>query len=214
MRMLALLCATSGLLRSSDTGSIRRMDFANYSYPWRQANEWPSDLKWLSTSEPNHVTLVQGRWKEPLEIPDDVDFTPPFAGLTLEEVMYGDLTGDGRDDAVVVVRYDSGGTQYHYFVYIYEGDLRTPKLLAYFRSGDRANQGLYRVSISKGLLVIDLFDSDKQQGDCCSSGFVSHRFRWNGDAFVDSRPVERLPAPEWSRRQVSVFGIPYDQIKR
>src|SRR5689334_8105642 len=95
---------------------------------------WPNHLEWLSVAG-TQIRLDHGRWSR------DND-GPRFAGLTFDSVDYGDLTGDGKDEAVVVLRYDSGGTQYHYYVYVFTSASGTVQLLVYFRSGDRAASGL------------------------------------------------------------------------
>jgi hypothetical protein len=33
------------------------------------------------------------------------------------------------------------------------------------------------------MLVVELLDSEKQTGDCCSSGFIRNRYRWNKGRF-------------------------------
>jgi hypothetical protein len=210
-----LLCGGSSVLCAQATRNIRAVDFRNHAYPWIEREGWQSELIWLSTTTPNHVTLKNGRWEFPdLDIPPDLRGKLPFAGLTLEEVVFGDVTGDAKDEAVVVLREHSGGTQCYYLVYIYTTNPHGLALLAYFRSGDRAAQGLYRVFASGGKLVVDLYDPDKQKGDCCSSGFLRTQYKWNDHAFVAVGSILRSPTEEWSRRPVSVFGIPYDQMKK
>jgi hypothetical protein len=53
-----------------------------------------------------------------------------YAGFTLESVSYADLTGDGKDEAIVVLKYATGGTQTTNYVYVYTLE-QGPKLLAY-----------------------------------------------------------------------------------
>ena len=202
--LLAYFGYICAIALSSDTGS-RRIDFANHEFSWRETDGWPDHLVWLSTSETNRVQLVNGRWKVP-----DYDIPRKYrAGLTLDEVTYGNLTGEDTHEAVVVLRYDSGGVQYYYWVYIYGTTERQAKLLGYFHAGDRAAQGLYRVYILDHKLVVELYDPEKAQGGCCSSGFIRTRYEWNGHTFSSVGAVERGRAESVSRRSVSVFGIPY-----
>lgn len=191
---------------------IERFDFANYEYPWRESDSWPHDLEWLSTAEPNQIQLVNGRWKAPDDNEDHLEL--PFSGLTLDEVLYGDVTSDSRDEAIVILRFDSGGTQYHYWAYIYAADADRPRLLACFRAGDRAAQGLYRMYVRDRKLVVELYDPEKRQGDCCSTGYLRFRYRWDGHAFVTVGGIERGSAKSESRRRVSTFGMPYDQMRK
>src|SRR5207245_2131815 len=131
MRLLALCLSCLSAVTAQFHGSIRTVDFANHTYPWHGKQDWRHALEWQRPSGAYHIELVNGCWKMPdHSTRPDSDFQPPFNGLTLEEVIYGDLTGDLGDEAVVVIRYDSGGTQYHHFVYIYTGDAERPILLA------------------------------------------------------------------------------------
>jgi hypothetical protein len=66
-----------------------------------------------------------------------------------------------------------------------------PKLLAYFNAGDRAYYGLCRVFGESGKLVLELFDPDKREGDCCSTGIVRTRYKWRDGRFEAIGPVER-----------------------
>src|SRR5436190_2149178 len=108
--------------------SIRRIDFKNFSYPWAPYSEWPDHLTWQDTSEQSHVQLTNGRWKNPVE--EDNHLT--FSGLTLEQVQFADVTGDGREEAIVVLRFDTGGAQYSHYAYVYSFHVNKPHLLAFF----------------------------------------------------------------------------------
>ena len=109
-----------------------------------------------------HVRLIEGKW-------DDRDEKArkdegPFSGLTLEEIKYAKLSNDRTDDAIVVLRYDSEGTQHHHCVYIFGNSEGVPKLLG-FHTGDRAAHGLYQISAEDRILNVELFDPKFQQGD-------------------------------------------------
>ena len=132
---------------------------------------------------------------------------PRFEGLTFESVQFANVTGDGGENAIVVLRFDTGGTQYSYYVYVYSSRAGHPKLLAYFHAGDRAYSGLYQVYGQNKQLVVELFDPQKKRGDCCSSGFVRTRYRWHRGKFEVTGPTEFGTPKVVSRLPVSVFGI-------
>jgi hypothetical protein len=206
---LLLMCALC-MFAVAPFHGIRQVDFTNFTYPWCETDSWPDHLEWLDPSERNRVRLVNGRWAQPQDrIATSTSFKLPFSGLTFDEVLYGDLTGDAQEEAVVVLRFDSGGTQYYYYVYIYSLESGHPKLLGYFHTGDRASQGLYRVYAQRGSLVVELYDPDKRQGDCCSSGFLRTRHRWRGGIFDTLGRTERGSPITVSRRRVTVFGLPH-----
>lgn len=99
-------------------------------------------------------------------------------------MKYADVTRDGNEDPIVVVHYDTGGTQQTDYVYLYSLASGIPKPLAYFHSGDRAYSGLDWVYGKDGKLVVELSDLNKNEGDCCSSGLVRTRYIWQNSRFV------------------------------
>jgi hypothetical protein len=189
------------------TFDIRQFDFKNSKYPWIETG-WTDHLKWLSSGESSEVTLVKGRWAMPGEDSEEVpDPYGRFTGLTFESVSFGDLTGDGRDDAIVALRFDTGGTQYSHYVYIYTLAGSSTKLLGYFHTGDRAYSGLYQVYAEGGKFVVELFDREKREGDCCSSGFIRTRYLWQKGKFDRVGPEEFGTPKTVSPLPVSTFGI-------
>lgn len=151
--------------------TIRQVDFKNFTYPMSGPRFGHDHLKWLDPSQPGHIQLVNG---------SDHAASPTF---TFESVKYADVTGDGNDDAIVVLTFHSGGTQTSDYIYIYVFTDGKPKLLAYCYTGDRAYSGLYNVYGQHSMLVVELLDPRKRSADCCSSGFVRTRYRWNGQRF-------------------------------
>lgn len=156
-----------------------------------------------------HIELANGSWDERDE--NDRADGVRFSGLTLEGVQFARLSSGTSEDAIVVLRYDSGGTQYHYWVYVYANSDGKPKLLGFFHAGDRAQYGLYEVFEKDRLLNVRLFDPKFQEGDCCSSGYLNYQFRWNGAGFeAIAKPTPGRPDSA-SRRPVSIFGLPAEQ---
>ncbi|MGB7264821.1 MAG: hypothetical protein WBC92_04870 [Terracidiphilus sp.] len=211
LRLLLFAVIQLGLVSWSQSHStdIRSIDFKNFSYPWVHPHGWPDNLQWMSLRLKEHVRLVNGKW-DGRDSSDRAD-GEQFSGLTLEGVQYARLSSDRSEDAIVVLRYDSGGTQNHYWVYIYDNSSGRQKLLGFFHAGDRAAHGLYQVFVKDRVLNVELFDPRFQEGDCCSSGYLNYRFRWNGEGFeAMGNPISGHPDLN-SRRPVSVFGLPTDQ---
>jgi hypothetical protein len=189
--------------------NLRTVDFKNFSYPWVHPNDWPDHLQWMSLRLKEHIQLVNGKWDERDE--SDKADGAQFSGLTLEGVQFARLSSESGEDAIVVLRYDSGGTQNHYWVYVYGNSNGERRLLGFFHTGDRAAYGLYQVFVTNRVLNVRLFDPKFREGDCCSSGYLDYRFRWNGEGFEAlGKPISGHTATE-SRRPVSVFGLPIDQ---
>jgi hypothetical protein len=197
------------LQSQASKSGIHGVDFKNLSYPWEWPNHWPDHLQWMSLGLKNHVQLVNGKWdgRDEQDKADD----RPFEGLTLEGVDFVHLSNQPDENAIVVLRYDTGGTQNHYWVYIYGFSAGAPKLMAFFHAGDRAYHGLATVTGNKGKLIVDLYDPDREEGDCCSSGLVRYVFRWNGNGFEPVGKPSKRNTDRSSRRPVSIFGLPVDR---
>jgi hypothetical protein len=174
----------------SAQSSIRQVDFKNFTYPLSGPLLGHADLKWLGNPKDGY------RNRKPIHLVNGDDFTKTssfvmngheyaqWAGFTFESVDYADVTGDGKEDAIVVLRYHTSGTQTTDYVYFYSFDAGKPRLLAYCYTGDRAYLGLYKVYGDHGKLIFELLDPEKRDGDCCSSGFVRTRYQWDGSRFV------------------------------
>lgn len=207
--LIALALTSMSGWSQAPAAGLRATDFKNFSYPWIHPDGWPDRLQWMSLRLNQHVELSNGKWDERDE--SDRANGVPFSGLTLEGVRFASLSGASSEDAIVVLRYDSGGTQYHYWVYIYGNLNGKPKLLSYFHAVDRAQYGLYQVFEKDKVLNVRLFDPKLRTGDCCSNGYLNYQFRWNGEGFAEiGKPTPGHP-DSGSRRLVSVFGLPVDQ---
>ncbi len=179
---------------------IRQVDFRNFTYPVSGHLLGHSSLQWLADSTSNthrkSIQLVDG--KDLINTSSFVMNGKEYAqyeGFTFKSVRYADLTRDGHEEAIVDLMYHSGGTQTTDYVYVYTFDQRRPKLLAYCHTGSRSDSGLYGVYGQKGLLIFELLDPIRNHGDCCSSGVLISRFRWQSGVFKRIGPIERRVVP-------------------
>lgn len=186
MRFLSFALTVLSLTgTASAQQSIHQVDFRNFTYPLRGSLLGHDGLIWLDASGPRreiHLVAGSGLRKTSSFVMNGKDH-PQLEGFELQSVAYADLTGDGTDQAIVVLRYLSGGTQTTNYVYIYTLEGGRPELLAYCHTGDRAYSGLYKVYAAGGTLVFELFDPARRSGDCCSEGVVVRRFRWQAGRF-------------------------------
>lgn len=171
------------------SSSIRDIDFANFTYPAKPAFSYGR----------KSFKLQHGRYES------DKSQDP----LLLAFVGYGDVTGDGVEEAVVVLEVSLRGTAIPHIVYIYTAQSGSPKLLWAFQTGDRGDGGLRQAYAENGGLVIDLYGKDKLigknlyesdpfalEGVCCPKLFTRARYRWQGDHFQQEGKEEVLPNPE------------------
>ena len=143
---LALLAACG----ASSRPSIRAVDFADFTYVVPQQGR---------------IAVVHGQG----EIAYDADGDPvaasdprarPAADLThglfrVAPPVYGDVDGDGADDAAVVTELRTGGTGAFTAIAVFHLMHGAPAVLGWISGGDRGDGGIARVSISGGALHVD-----------------------------------------------------------
>lgn len=124
------------------SGPLGKVDFGNFTYP--------SPRGWQDIDS-KEAELVNG----------SRHLTEEKVGLSLVAVKYGDATGDGEDEAFVILRVDTGGSAAPHIVYVFTEKAGEPEIIWYFRTGDRADGGLKRVFAEDGELVVELFGQDR-----------------------------------------------------
>ena len=167
--------------------TIRQIDFDNFNYAWSDA-EPPEDVgqpwHWFTSAPDQHFRVANGVHHFYLRDQDScVREHSPL--VSVDSVIYGDLDGDGVEEAVVALNYGTGGTQNWDYLYVYKLQRGQSKLLARMQTGSRADGGLVRAFVRENLLIVDFADSEKRVADCCSEGYVRVRYRWRDGAFVE-----------------------------
>jgi hypothetical protein len=186
---------TAGVPKSTD---IRRVDFKNFLFPWdeamAEASSVPSVWRWIDPLPRSHIRAVRGIHH--FYFSGQSDLEREHAPLiSVDSVTYGDLDGDGGEDAAVRLNYSTGGTSNWDFLYIYKLDRGLPKIMGVLESGSRGYGGLVRTSIAEGLLVLDFADPERRVGDCCSEGYIRIRYRWRHAGFAEEGSRERGDLP-------------------
>lgn len=168
--------------------AIRRVDFYNFDYP--ELEDKPRTLKVRNGKRPPKRRDSVGR---PLDI-----------SLTVASVTYGDVTGDGDEEAIVDLSWETGGTAQVDSIYIYTMNKSRLRLLWTFDGGDRTDGGVKSVFADHGGLVIELFGKDKiighdlyapdgiHTGLCCPVVFTRTAYAWKAGRFRQVRS-EVLP---------------------
>ena len=170
--------------------SIRSVDFDNFTYPLPPG--------FIDRSNPRRTFRLKNG--ERPETPDEM-------GVFLSNVGYGNVTGDGQEEAIVTMSIVTGGSALPNIVYIYTLKGSKPRLLWAFDTGDRADGGLRRVKAENGRLLVelygnrrilgkDLYAEDKtNRGACCPTFFTRARYKWTGIGFRLASKPEVLPNP-------------------
>jgi hypothetical protein len=172
-----------------DTDSpIRKVDFKNFRY------EGPDDLPESFTLRDGEKSFVMGK----------------EMGFSLGNVSYGDLTGDGNEEAILTIGVQTGGSAMPTLVFVYSIKHGRPKQIWKFATGDRADGGLREVFASSNELVVEVngvtkwvngtwkttTPEENRRGACCATVYTRSKFRWNGKVFVVSGAPEILDIPE------------------
>jgi len=200
--MRKLLCAVLVLLAATALSNgapkdmdIRSIDFKNFSFAWDSKMENPpsydaSPWHWLLSLPQSRIHVVNGvhHFYEPNESQLEHERAPR---VTVDQVVFGDLGGNGMEEAAVHLNYSSGGTQNWDYLYVYKSADDHLRLMGILKSGERGYGGLYRTAIQNGLLVLDFADPDRRAGDCCSDGYIRVRYRWKNGSFIEEGPRER-----------------------
>jgi hypothetical protein len=119
-------------------------------------------------------------------------------GLFFVTTKFFDATGDGIDEAFVVLKIVTAGAAIPQIVYVFAAKGQQPELIWNFRTGDRADGGLKNFYVENGEIVVELFGQDrfilgevetsKITGDeeqlCCPTYFSRTRYKWNGKDFL------------------------------
>lgn len=183
------------------TSPVGKFDFKNYTY------ELPRG--WQNPDGTTEITLKNGKIA-PVETAVDEDMEPEKKaeakqqrriGMTFITAKYLDVTGDGVDEAIVVLKIETGGGAVPQIAYVFEWKGGKPELIWPFRTGDRADGGLKDLRAENGELVIELYGQDrfvlgqtetgKITGDeeqlCCPKFFTRSFYKWNGKNFLMQR---------------------------
>jgi hypothetical protein len=166
---------------------VRAIDFANFTYP-RTA-----DLR--NPGDPKTFKLKDGEFAE----------TKNEVGMYLADVSYGDVTGDGGEEAMVRLGIHTGGSSMPNCIYIYTLRNNRPRLLWAFVTGDRADGGLRSIYAEDGRLVIELYGKEARIGGelygtedapaCCAKSVTRTRYEWRGNRFRQVGESEVFPNP-------------------
>jgi hypothetical protein len=166
------------LAAAAPAGDIHKTDFRSFTYR-------PSCADFESSEANVPVTVNAGRFEG--KAGTDLEGTY----FEVQEVVYGDLNGDGRDEAVVRTLCNTGGTGQFDEGFVYGMKDGKPVLLGRIQGGDRASGGVRCVRFEGGALKVERVGNDSgaargidfvdtetwklQAGRLAESGQVVHR---------------------------------------
>jgi hypothetical protein len=113
-------------------------------------------------------------------------------GITLGKIVYGDVTGDKQEEAIIEMSILTGGTAQPNIVYVYTLQKNRPQLLWHFSTGDRADGGFRNAYAENGCLVVELSNPIGKRGDCCPVKYDRTVYEWKANRF---RPKQKQTFP-------------------
>jgi hypothetical protein len=185
--IIGLIIRATVAFSQNQASSIRTIDFANFHYVGSighfRADYYPR----------NSFTLRNGKfgdWRD---------------GMTLRKIVYGDVTGDGEEEAIITFDVNTDGSAGVDQVYIYSLKSYRPRFLWGFEGGDRAEGGLRQAYPDRGELVIELFGRGTRIGGyigntepvglCCPQSFTRTHYRFRHGRLRQRGKMEILPNP-------------------
>jgi hypothetical protein len=187
--LFALALSVSQVAAIESKSRIRKIDFRNFTFPGFQDKR---------------IILKNGKQEITRECGGTI--------YSLGDIDYVDLTGDGREEALVAVEDFSGCgsscVSYGYYVYTMRNNRL--QLLWKYSTGCEAEGGLKDFHLEGRGLVFELFGKyriigartkaagENHGGDCCPKYYSRIRVAWDGHRF--------------RQRSVKFFPFPYESI--
>jgi uncharacterized membrane protein len=138
------------------------------------------------------VTLVEGRYEgEPFE-PGAA--SRPVVRLVPGMVATGDLTGDAKDEAVVVLAHNSGGSGVFMYLAVMQGTRGGSDNIATLHLGDRVK--IIAVGIDDGRITAQLVEHGPKDPMCCPTVRVHREWLLKGNELAE---IEQAAKPRASR---------------
>lgn len=160
--VVAICCFLVTVVTAFGQGDVHQVDFKNFTYSARCISDRPSK-----------ITVKDGEFSEEKQQDGYVDrFYFNVFGFA-----YGDLTGDKRDEAVILSSCNTGGTGNFSEGFVYSMKAGKPSLVARIPGGDRGYGGLRSVAVENGLLVVESNDAGEEGAACCPQYIVTTKYK-------------------------------------
>lgn len=177
---------------------VRKIDFNNFTFDWYPAwADAPATGRKVMLRD-GEMNLDFGYGKEPRKF-----------FLIDEGIKYGDLTGDGNEEAVVVLGVITSGTARPNLVFVYTMSNERPKRLWVYETGDRWDYGYHAASITDGQLIVErykpsIIEYRGQKHDMSSSDtYIRDYYKWGGSQFrrvqIETVPADPSDSAPWVR---------------
>ncbi len=191
LRLIILFALLSLPIGVAAKNNIHHVDFHNFSYPFKDED--------FSRCLGRVVKVRDGKFDEP-----HISTNVAYCYFHVAEILYGDLTGDGQDEAAVVVIYGSdSGTFYRTNIYVFTLRINKPVLLGalteeeanhiykryYHEEGNYLYEALEGGRRIKSRILISRHLADG--GHCCQENVVTFEYKWDGSRMIFTKLLKR-----------------------
>lgn len=203
----AILFLFSFNLLVSAQSDIRKIDFKNFTYEPYCAGEETAKVR-VKNGEFSSRKVMDG-------------YTDNFYFKAFDFV-YGDLTGDGNEEAVVLTVCNTGGTGNFTEGFVFGMNDGKVTLLTGIEGGDRAYGGLREARIENGILIVESNDVGESGGACCPEFVVTSYYKLNGNKLEEAKksdryalyPAQRVSFPKGTSGTTLKINVPAQDLKR
>jgi len=189
--LLVLVIGCAGFAGCSGSAGSRRRSVSDHQTPAIVA---PVPGPGIRAIDWMNRTYVQGDARYTVaggqvetELADDLhgffSVTPP---------VFGDLTGDGAEEVVIITLEHLGGTGMFTSVDVYGMVEGAEAVIGTIPGGDRGDGGIADVQIDGNAVAVDRYLSLEGDGACCPSQLQHERWTWDGTTFVENEAARTV----------------------
>ena len=106
--------------------------------------------------------------------------------------VYGDVDGDGTEEAIIISVHNTGGTGQFDGADVYTMRGGEPVVIGGIPGGDRGDGGLHGVTFEGPVVIVERMMSQDGDGACCPSKLQVERWRWTGGTLVEDEAARTL----------------------
>ncbi|MEO7540065.1 MAG: hypothetical protein ABIV21_08545, partial [Pyrinomonadaceae bacterium] len=144
------------------TSPIGNADFKNFTYELPRGWENPDGKEITLTNGRVAPVSVNEKVSEKMTDEEKSELKASRRiGLSYVTTKYLDMTGDGQDEAIVILKIETGGSAIPQVAYVFMWKDGKPEVIWPIRTGDRADGGFKDIRVEHGEAVVELYGQDR-----------------------------------------------------